>query len=728
MANPAESVVPLLSDLPASAGLYHGTAADWTHALVPYTEVPAFVALLGWVVVILLWRAVPGPRRLPAWSWLPGLAATGLAIPLVLDLVTGALQLPAVTRSFGDIAIAAAFLGGAAVVTHASLALRRKASFAAMLILALLVVGLVLWHAGHAPSSGWIITGITLLAALHAGLQPRATRASRLALAVWAVGPLFSSIGPIADQAWLLQRHHSHSRMVVLTAALQAVVAWSMVAGFVRDVLADVGPARRRELLLIARRPLRLALVALAVGVGLAFIAGENIQRRRDVLKFDRHREVVLSLNVAAIEQALGNYHLGQVRMEPRGTRPPTPVADAQLAPPAVAAALQRRLDEAFASSAVTDVRFVTLHEGWVVAVASSATRWRQSGGPAPRGAVLLEPIGPRDREEWSRRAPVARWRSFDRATYQTSRLPIFGHDERMLGWLETTDIVATHHVGPNQTRSTWLFVTIIAVALVTFLAIDRGQAEARERALRAAAAAEEASRAKSDFLLRVNRELHAPLQALAARGERLRTQVRTETARRHLEAIQAQGELMQRLAADLVDLEAIKSGSFRWDPRPVDPAAVLRATVESLRPRAAIKNLDLACHVAPEVPTHVELDAARFQQIAANLIGNAVKFTERGGVRVTLSLAAPREETPWLELSVADSGPGIAAEDRPRLFEAFSRLASTAHKTGTGLGLAVSATLCQRAGGTLSVESDGRSGSRFIATFPLEPAATSPA
>jgi signal transduction histidine kinase len=331
-----------------------------------------------------------------------------------------------------------------------------------------------------------------------------------------------------------------------------------------------------------------------------------------------------------------------------------------------------------------------------------------------------LEPIGPSDLEEWASRTPAARWRTFDHATYQTSRIPVLGRNRRMLGWIESTDTVGTHHVGPNLVRTSPFVGTLVMVSLVIFLAVERRRAEERERVLRTAAVEEAASRAKSAFLLRLNRDLHPPLAALAGHAMRLQVRATTGAARRHLDAIRQQSAHLLHIADDLLDLGAIESGSFSWKPHAADVATLLHETIEPFDARAGAKGLTLSCEITSDVPDNIAIDATRFRQVATNLIGNAIKFTERGAVRVTLQIRTCADRTTMLELAVMDTGPGIAPADRVRLFEPFSRLAPTARKTGTGLGLALSAAICRRAGGALAVESDGRSGSCFRATFSI--------
>ena len=267
----------------------------------------------------------------------------------------------------------------------------------------------------------------------------------------------------------------------------------------------------------------------------------------------------------------------------------------------------------------------------------------------------------------------------------------------------------------------------VIALGAIVCIA-SLGYLLYRRRALRQQLAREEAeaaTRIKTTFLAKVSHELRTPLQSLLGYGQLLESSVPVGPGRNHLAALRQHGDLMLRLVNDLLDLSAVESGTFRLVEKPVPLAEMIRQTVESLRPRAAAKGLGLTCTTDPALPKWVFGDAERLRQIVLNLVGNAVKFTPRGRVDVTLSLLGTEAGISTVELAVADTGPGIAEEDRARLFQLFSRIDRTAvHHEGAGLGLALTAALCRSAGGRIGVESDGRSGSRFHVRLPLQPAA----
>ena len=246
-----------------------------------------------------------------------------------------------------------------------------------------------------------------------------------------------------------------------------------------------------------------------------------------------------------------------------------------------------------------------------------------------------------------------------------------------------------------------------------------------RSRALRQKQAREEAEAAnliKTTFLAKVSHELRTPLQSLLGYSQLLESFVSTETGRTYLSVLRQHGDLMLRLVNDLLDLSALESGMFRLVEKPLALAELIAQTTESMRPRAAAKGLGLSCTTDPTLPKWVNGDAQRLRQIVLNLVGNAVKFTPKGRVDVALNLIGTKDGVITIDLTVADTGPGIAEEDQARLFQLFFRIDRTvAHQEGSGLGLALTAALCRSAGGRIWVESDGRTGSRFHVQIPLK-------
>ncbi len=286
------------------------------------------------------------------------------------------------------------------------------------------------------------------------------------------------------------------------------------------------------------------------------------------------------------------------------------------------------------------------------------------------------------------------------------------------------------------QARLQSIAVTAIGVGLWVLAMVYRSRRTEREQALQRAEQALAADRAKSEFLAQVSHELRTPLQGVLGFSEMLAKSTLTEPHRALVSAVRSQGALMLRLVNDLIDLGALQSGAFRLHLEPVDLRALARECVESVRPRAAAKGLALEDDFDAGAPAFVQADGARLRQVLLNLLGNAVKFTQEGHVTLTVRRGespAPEPATVppdeafggvWVELRVADTGPGIDPDDQPRMFQPFTRLETGTQTEGAGIGLALVARLCAAMKGRVRVESDGEHGTTFIVRLPLVPSA----
>jgi signal transduction histidine kinase/CheY-like chemotaxis protein len=238
---------------------------------------------------------------------------------------------------------------------------------------------------------------------------------------------------------------------------------------------------------------------------------------------------------------------------------------------------------------------------------------------------------------------------------------------------------------------------------------------EERERLLRDA---EEASRLKDEFLATVSHELRTPLTAMLGWSQMLRSGGLSESKRRvALETIERNARAQAQLVDDLLDVSRIVSGQLRMEMAAVEPAQFVEQAAESVRVAADAKGVALELALDPDVGP-VLGDAARLQQVAWNLLVNAVKFTPRGG-RVGV---AGRRVGAQVELAFSDTGSGVSQEFLPHLFERFRQAdgSSTRAQGGLGLGLAIVKHLVELHGGTITAQSDGEGrGARFIVRLP---------
>ena len=285
-----------------------------------------------------------------------------------------------------------------------------------------------------------------------------------------------------------------------------------------------------------------------------------------------------------------------------------------------------------------------------------------------------------------------------------------------------------------------WIFLEVNPLhdqdgELTGFVAVQSDITERRhsEALLRQAMeAAEETARAKSNFLASMSHEIRTPLNAVLGLTDLLLLTDLDADQRDYVRTAHTSGRLLLALVNDILDFSALESGHIELERRPVAVHELLRDTVGMFESEARRTGVVLALHLAPGLPEHVLGDETRMRQVMVNLLGNAMKFTERGSVRVTAAVGTgplAGHDGPVLELSVVDTGPGIHADNLDRLFQPFTQEdASTSRKHGgTGLGLAICRLIAEQLHGTIEVESRVGEGSTFRVRLPLTAATPEP-
>ena len=235
-----------------------------------------------------------------------------------------------------------------------------------------------------------------------------------------------------------------------------------------------------------------------------------------------------------------------------------------------------------------------------------------------------------------------------------------------------------------------------------------------------------------------MSHEVRTPLNGIVGFTSLLLDTPLSVEQREYVQTIRASGEALIHLTGDILDFARIESGKLKLDPIACDPRECIEEALDLHAAKAAEKNIELLHRAADNVPAAVLADGGRLRQVLVNLVGNAVKFTERGEVEVTVSaVAAPggavgANGAPThciLEFKIRDTGIGIAAEQHSRLFKPFSQIdeSSTRRYGGAGLGLAICKNLVQLMGGDISVASEAGKGTTFTFTIRVAVAAPRP-
>jgi signal transduction histidine kinase/ActR/RegA family two-component response regulator len=239
---------------------------------------------------------------------------------------------------------------------------------------------------------------------------------------------------------------------------------------------------------------------------------------------------------------------------------------------------------------------------------------------------------------------------------------------------------------------------------------------QAEEELIRAKEKAEEASRAKSQFLANMSHEIRTPIHGVLGNIELLLYTSLLDAQLHYAKNVEASGKVLLKIVEDILELSKIEDGLVKLEKNPLDLSQVLHECLGLLHDKALAKGLTLTREISQDVPRRVNGDSCRLQQVLINLIDNAIKFTDTGGIQINVKLKEDLGDAARVLVEVIDSGVGIAPEARSRIFESFHQVDGSMSRRygGAGLGLAIVKQLVEAMGGKIEVTSKPGNGTTF--------------
>ena len=354
---------------------------------------------------------------------------------------------------------------------------------------------------------------------------------------------------------------------------------------------------------------------------------------------------------------------------------------------------------------------------------------------PTPRlGTTTL--VAPEVRSSWANGRPALSMmgsQSFWAQGFQVVA-PVRAADSSVVVAISASADAAHFIRRDADVRETFLVGLAVTLGLAVLAGIgvyrvETSRAESSAQLISAKEAAEGTARSRGEFLANMSHEIRTPLHGVLGMTEALLASPHTEADRRSLSVINRSASSLLGILNDILDYSKLEAGRVDLVNAPFDPRALVDDVSDLFAVRAEEKVLDLAVRETTRAEQWPVGDAARLRQVLLNLVGNAVKFTEKGSVQVELSTVAIGRKTVMLRIAIRDTGIGIAQDLQARVFEQFSQADTTTARRfgGTGLGLTISRQLIMLMGGSISVSSVAGEGSEFVVSLqlPAAPAVT---